>query len=165
MIKVSNNNLDLSPYNDDQINWIYCALDCALTQEIWEKISKDFDDTTRGTYDFEIKSLKPAMAMTLRGLRVDEDKVKAIRKPLQEKRLQLERMLHLFSRSVNGKDLNHNSPVQLKKLLYEDLNLPPVISYKKGKQKISTDRDALESLSESYPRARPLVELSWRCVT
>ena len=155
MIKVSNNNLDLSPYNDDQINWIYCALDCTLTQEIWEKIEKEFDETTRRTYGFEIQSLKPAMAMTMRGLRVDEDKVKAIRKPLQQKRLRLERMIHLFSQAVSGKDLNHNSPTQLKKLLYEDLNLPPVVSYKKGKQKISTDRDALESLAESYPRARP----------
>lgn len=155
MIKVSNNNLDLKPYNDDQINWIYCALDCALTQEIWSKISEELDDTTKGTYEFELKSLKPAMAMTLRGLKVDEDKVKAIKKPLKDKRLLLERMLHLFSQAVSGKDLNHNSPVQLKKLLYEDLNLPPVVSYAKGKQKISTNRDALESLAESYPRAKP----------
>ena len=44
MIKVSNNNLDLSPYDDDQINWIYCALDCTLTQEIWEKIETEFDN-------------------------------------------------------------------------------------------------------------------------
>ena len=155
MIKVSNNNLDLKPYNDEQINWIYCALDCTLTQEIWSKISEELDETTKGTYEFELKSLKPAMAMTLRGLKVDEDKVKAIKKPLKEKRLRLERMLHLFSQAVSGKDLNHNSPVQLKKLLYEDLNLPPVVSYAKGKQKISTNRDALESLSDSYPRARP----------
>jgi len=155
VIKVSNNNLDLKPYNDEQINWIYCALDCTLTQEIWSKISEELDETTKGTYEFELKSLKPAMAMTLRGLKVDEDKVKAIKKPLKEKRLRLERMLHLFSQAVSGKDLNHNSPVQLKKLLYEDLNLPPVVSYAKGKQKISTNRDALESLSDSYPRARP----------
>ena len=86
MIKVSNNNLDLSPYDDDQINWIYCALDCTLTQEIWEKIEKEFDETTRRTYGFEIQSLKPAMAMTMRGLRVDEDKVKAIRDPSIENR-------------------------------------------------------------------------------
>ena len=96
MIKVSNNNLDLKPYNDDQINWIYCALDCALTQEIWSKISEELDDTTKGTYEFELKSLKPAMAMTLRGLKVDEDKVKAIKKPLKDKRQQSLLVLQLM---------------------------------------------------------------------
>ena len=82
-------------------------------------------------------------------------KYAVLKEPLKKNRLKLERMLHLFANAVWGKDLNHNSPVQLKKLLYEELNLPPVVSYKGGKQKISTDRAALEQLSETYPRAKP----------
>jgi len=155
IIKNTNLSSALTDLNDNQINWVYCALDCTLTHEIWVKIRKELDNVTNNTYNFELDSLKPAMAMTLKGLRVDEERVKDIRIPLQAKRLKLERMLHLFSQAVWGKDLNHNSPVQLKKILYEELNLPPVISYKRGKQKVSTDRDALETLKEAYPRARP----------
>jgi len=64
-------------------------------------------------------------------------------------------MLNLFAHAVWDKDLNHNSPVQLKSMLYEYLNLPVQIKYEKGKQKVSTDREALEHMIEEYPRARP----------
>jgi DNA polymerase I-like protein with 3'-5' exonuclease and polymerase domains len=152
---IKNTEIGKHELSKDQMNWVYCALDCTLTHEIWTKISEELDEDTRGTYQFELNSLKPAMSMMLRGLKVDEEKVRNIKTPLKQNRLKLERMLHLFARAVWGKDLNHNSPVQLKKLLYEELNLPPVVSYKGGKQKISTDRAALEHLSETYPRAKP----------
>ena len=152
---IKNTEIGKHDLSKDQMNWVYCALDCTLTHEIWTKISEELDEDTRGTYQFELNSLKPAMSMMLRGLKVDEEKVRNIKTPLKHNRLKLERMLHLFARAVWGKDLNHNSPVQLKKLLYEELNLPPVVSYKAGKQKISTDRAALEQLSETYPRAKP----------
>ena len=144
--------LDLSK---DELLWTYCALDCTLTQEIWSKIHKEFDGLTKKVYLFELDSLQPAMEMMLRGLRVDEDKVKEKKEVLRSRRVRLERMLNLFAQGVWGKDLNHNSPVQLKKILYEDLSLPPVVSYKGGKSKISTDRAALEQLGEFYPRAKP----------
>ena len=141
-------NIEISKQNlsDEQTEWVYCALDCALTYEIWDKVHKEFDGLTKKTYLFELDSLQPAMDMMLRGLRVDEEEVKTRKKILRERRLNLERMLNLFSQAVWEKDLNHNSPVQLKKILYEYLGLPPVVSYKGGKQKISTDRAALEQL-------------------
>lgn len=141
--------------DSEQTLWTYCALDCAVTLEIWQKIKKELDEETTKTYQFELDSLKPAMAMMLRGLRVDNDKVSKMRAPLKDKRLKLERMLNLFANAVTGKDLNHASPKQLMDLFYTQLNLPPVIAYKKGKQKVSTDREALEHLRSEYPRARP----------
>ena len=141
--------------DSEQTNWVYCALDCAITHEVWQKIKQELDDTTSKTYQFEIDSLKTAMAMTLKGLRVYTERVKNMRAPLKEQRLKLERMLHLFSRAVTGKDLNHASPKQLQDLFYVHLGIPKVMSYKKGQQKVSTDREALEHLRREYPRAKP----------
>ena len=142
----------------DQTLWVYCGLDCTLTHEIWTKINKDLsqsDHDYRKTYNFELDMLKPAMHMMLRGLKVDEKKVGELKAPLVSARLKLERILHLFANAVWDKDLNHNSPTQLKSFLYEWLGIPPVISYVKGKQKVSTDKEALEHCIQEYPRARP----------
>ena len=141
--------------NKEQTLWVYCGLDCNLTTEIWDKLSPQLDNNTKNTYEFERNCLGPAISMVLRGLRVDERAVTIIRAPLQKKRLKLERMLNLFANAVWDKDLNHNSPVQLKAMLYEYLNLPIEIKYVKGKQKVSTDREALEHMIDEYPRARP----------
>ena len=145
---IKNTEINKHDLSKDQILWTYCALDCTLTHEIWSRIHKEFDPITKKVYLFELDSLKPAMEMMLRGLKVDEVKVKEKKEVLRARRLKLERMLNLFAQGVWGKDLNHNSPVQLKKILYEDLGLPPVVSYKGGKSKISTDRAALEQLGE-----------------
>ena len=152
---IKNTEINKHDLSKDQILWTYCALDCTLTHEIWSRIHKEFDPITKKVYLFELDSLKPAMEMMLRGLKVDEVKVKEKKEVLRARRLKLERMLNLFAQGVWEKDLNHNSPVQLKKILYEDLGLPPVVSYKGGKSKISTDRAALEQLGEFYPRAKP----------
>jgi DNA polymerase-1 len=152
---IKNTEISKIDLDSEQTEWVYCALDCALTHEIWGKIFPEFDGLTKKTYLFELDSLQPAMDMMLRGLRVDEEEVKTRKKILRERRLKLERMLNLFSQSVWEKDLNHNSSVQLKKILYEYLGLPPVISYKGGKHKVTADRAALEQLGEFYPRAKP----------
>ena len=56
-----------------------------------------------------------------------------------------------------GKQFNINSPQQLGKVLFEDMNLPTPVKAGKGKQ-ISTAADVLESLSEEYEIARQVLE-------
>jgi DNA polymerase-1 len=56
-----------------------------------------------------------------------------------------------------GKTFNINSPQQLGKVLFEDLNLPSPVKYGKGKV-ISTAADVLESLAEEFPIARKALE-------
>ena len=56
-----------------------------------------------------------------------------------------------------GKQFNINSPQQLGKVLFEDMNLPTPVKAGKGKQ-ISTAADVLESLSEQYEIARQVLE-------
>ena len=56
-----------------------------------------------------------------------------------------------------GKTFNINSPQQLGKVLFEDLNLPAPVKYGKGKV-ISTAADVLETLAEEHPIARKVLD-------
>ncbi len=55
-----------------------------------------------------------------------------------------------------GKTFNINSPQQLGKVLFEDLNLPAPVKMGKGKV-ISTAADVLENLAEEFPIARKVL--------
>jgi DNA polymerase-1 len=56
-----------------------------------------------------------------------------------------------------GKPFNINSPQQLGKVLFEDLNLPAPVKYGKGKT-ISTAADVLETLATDHEIARKVLE-------
>ena len=56
-----------------------------------------------------------------------------------------------------GKTFNINSPQQLGKVLFEDLNLPAPVKTGKGKV-ISTAADVLENLADEFPIARKALE-------
>jgi len=65
-------------------------------------------------------------------------------------------ILQQYANAIWGKGLNYNSPKQLQEILYTALSIPPVVSNKKGKSSVTTDRKALEWLIDNYPRAEPL---------
>jgi DNA polymerase I len=56
-----------------------------------------------------------------------------------------------------GKPFNINSPAQLGKILFEELNLPAPVKYGKGKT-ISTAADVLETLAAEHAIARKVLE-------
>ena len=56
-----------------------------------------------------------------------------------------------------GKPFNINSPQQLGKILFEELNLPAPVKYGKGKT-ISTAADVLEGLAAEHEIARKVLE-------
>ncbi len=56
-----------------------------------------------------------------------------------------------------GKPFNINSPQQLGKILFEELNLPAPVKYGKGKT-ISTAADVLEGLAADFPIAAKVLE-------
>jgi DNA polymerase I len=56
-----------------------------------------------------------------------------------------------------GKPFNINSPAQLGKILFEELNLPAPVKYGKGKS-ISTAADVLETLAAEHEIARKVLE-------
>ena len=85
---IKNTEISKQNLSDEQTEWVYCALDCALTYEIWDKVHKEFDGLTKKTYLFELDSLQPAMDMMLRGLRVDEEEVKTRKKNPKGKKIE-----------------------------------------------------------------------------
>lgn len=59
--------------------------------------------------------------------------------------------------SLAGHPFNINSPQQLGKVLFEELNLPSPVKYGKGKQ-VSTAADVLETLAEEHEVARKVLD-------
>ena len=138
--------------------WAYNAYDCCITRELWDTIDPMLDATTRHTYNFERGMIGPAMTMMRRGLRVDIGERDSRLQSLTPLRAKLIKLLDTYANAIWDKEINHNSPLQLKKFLYECLGLPKTVKRDKGKEKISTDREALEGLRNKYPRARPVVD-------
>jgi DNA polymerase-1 len=87
------------------------------------------------------------------GIRIEPAQLKV----LSEK---LDAALQLLSADIYalaGKPFNINSPQQLGKILFEELNLPAPVKYGKGKS-ISTAADVLEGLAAEYPIAGKVLE-------
>jgi DNA polymerase-1 len=85
------------------------------------------------------------------GLRVDAGRLEAIGVEIGRDLAALERRIY----EVAGRSFNINSPSQLAKVL-EDLNI--VVKRKTAKGKISTSRDVLDELAETYELPRLVIE-------
>jgi DNA polymerase-1 len=87
------------------------------------------------------------------GVRVDPDQLHVLSERMQEEIATLSGEIY----ELAGKSFNINSPQQLGKVLFEDLNLPAPVKYGKGKT-ISTAADVLETLAEEHAIARKVLD-------
>ncbi|HEY6991754.1 MAG TPA: DNA polymerase I [Bryobacteraceae bacterium] len=98
--------------------------------------------------------LAPVLAqMEKNGIRVDT----AV---LSELSVRLSERIETFAQKVYdlaGHPFNLNSPQQLGKVLFEEMNLPSPVKYGKGKV-ISTAADVLEGLAAAYPVAQHVLD-------
>ena len=84
------------------------------------------------------------------GIRVDPRQLRVLSGQLETDIQRLSAEIY----ELAGKPFNINSPVQLGKILFEELNLPAPVKYGKGKT-ISTAADVLEGLAGEHEiRAR-----------
>ena len=116
--------------------WAYCCLDSMVTHEVDEDISQPKDPETELIYDFERAQQAPALAMMLRGVKVDKVEMHALR---AQYALTLQRVLDVlnkYAHAIWGKDLNPFSPQQVQELLYEKMYVPPVTIRFKGESKV-----------------------------
>jgi DNA polymerase-1 len=86
------------------------------------------------------------------GIRVDTQQLRVLSARMEEEIGRLTGEIH----ELAGKSFNINSPQQLGKVLFEDLDLPA--PGKGGKKVISTAADVLEELAAEFPIARKVLE-------
>jgi DNA polymerase-1 len=87
------------------------------------------------------------------GVRVDPDQLRVLSVRMEEEIARLSSEIF----ELAGKSFNINSPQQLGKVLFEDLNLPAPMKYGKGKV-VSTAADVLETLAEEHVIARKVLD-------
>jgi DNA polymerase-1 len=87
------------------------------------------------------------------GIRVDPKQLRVLSGELDTDIQRLSAEIY----ELAGKPFNINSPVQLGKILFEELNLPAPVKYGKGKS-ISTAADVLEGLAAEHEIARKVLE-------
>jgi DNA polymerase-1 len=87
------------------------------------------------------------------GIRVDPKQLRVLSGQLDTDIQRLSAEIY----ELAGKPFNINSPVQLGKILFEELNLPAPVKYGKGKS-ISTAADVLEGLAAEHEIARKVLE-------
>jgi DNA polymerase I len=108
-------------------------------REIYEKI------------DLPLASVLARMEQT--GIRIEPKQLKTLSEQLDVSIQSLSADIYKLA----GKPFNINSPVQLGKILFEEMNLPAPVKYGKGKT-ISTAADVLEGLAGEHEIARKVLE-------
>lgn len=102
------------------------------------------------TFKREMSWIKPAAMMQLQGIDVSIEKRDKIRNDAEKRLKEIDEKLF----SLTGrKDINYNSPDQIKKLLYIDLGLPPQFKRRKSvkeDRKITTEEKALKTLARMH---------------
>jgi DNA polymerase-1 len=91
--------------------------------------------------------------METTGVRIDQEQLGHLSVRMEEEIGRLSSEIY----ELCDKPFNINSPQQLSKVLFEDLNLPSPVKYGKGKT-VSTAADVLETLAEEHPVARRVLE-------
>ncbi|HUS08439.1 MAG TPA: DNA polymerase I [Bryobacteraceae bacterium] len=134
-------------------SFVDARADCAL--ELFQKLGTEV--TARGfrnIYDEVDLPLAHVLArMEQTGIRIEPAQLALLSERMDVEMQRLAAEIH----DSAGKAFNINSPQQLGKVLFEDLNLPAPVKYGKGKS-ISTAADVLESLAADYPIARLVLE-------
>lgn len=146
------------PASQTELLWLYNGLDCCVTSEVLDAIKPQLDNQTRTTYEFEKALQAPVLEMRVRGILVDQEQRDKVIHEYEQQRGQIADSLNTIIRDGIGiHDLNWNSPLQLKRLFYSVLGLPPIKKRNsKGAYEPTVNRDALEQL-DAYFLAQPLV--------
>src|SRR5260370_20991187 len=87
------------------------------------------------------------------GIRVDPEQLRHLSGRMEEEIGRLSAEIY----ELAGKTFNINSPQQLGKVLFEDMNLPAPVKYGKGRT-ISTAADVLETLAAEHEIARKVLD-------
>jgi DNA polymerase-1 len=128
--------------------YVYNGLDCCLTFEVFNVISKQLDACTSKTYDFSRALQAPCFEMKLRGVAIDLTERDRAIKALTQDIKKLEKILERFLREGVGTEINWRSPAQLKDLFYTQMRYKTIKKRNsKGEFTATVNREALEKLA------------------
>lgn len=137
---------------------VYCGLDCCLTTEIFEELGVQYPGAIEGPiYSFERALQGPYLDIMTRGFATDDLSRREAAAALHTQMDHALAVLNEFALAVWDKPLNPNSPKQLQEFFYGAMRLPEIWISQKGEKKLSTNREVLERLFDSYPHSRPFV--------
>lgn len=149
------NTAELSPGQVPSQRQVYNGLDCMLTLEIFEEISR-LTNAEPLPYNFSRALQGPILEIMLRGFLVDRtERFNALHK-LKTRIEHLQTILNKLAFAVWGKGLNPRSPMQLQDFFYKTMQIPPIYTFQKGERKLSMNREVLEKL-DLHLYARPIV--------
>lgn len=138
---------------DEDKYWAYNCEDCIRTYEVDEVLQTVVDRMgLRGPHDFQQSLFGPVLRTMARGVRVDQERRKAMLGELKDHARQLKAEID----SMVGYSLNPKSPPQMQKFFYEEMGLPKII--KRGTKTPTCDDEALQKLGEREILVRPITQ-------
>jgi len=144
-----------NPIRDDvNQRWKYNCDDCAYTFEAFESLDNTVDVLKqREQYNFLMDLVPPVLRMMLRGIPINTSYKAQLSSDLE----QAKASRSLWFNDVLGHDLNPDSNLQMKTLIYEDFKIKPVINKKTGNPAV--DDKAIQIIKSRQPLLRPLLEV------
>lgn len=140
----------------DEKGWAYNCLDCVYTREVGEVEAAAVAQMDLSSIEaFQQRLLWPVLYAMVRGVRVDLGRRKSLSDELN---FELSNRRAYFEK-ILGHPLNPASPAQMKRLFYDDLRQPPILSkaMKGKKPTVTLDDQALEKIAEREPILKPLI--------
>jgi DNA polymerase I-like protein with 3'-5' exonuclease and polymerase domains/uracil-DNA glycosylase len=132
--------------------WTYNGKDCVITYEVDEAIQKSIDALgLRKQHDFQMSMFEPVLEAMIRGVRVDIRHRAEFAMELSDEIAKREQ----YFIDILGHPLNPKSPLQMKRLFYEDLKQKEIFNRKTGT--ITLNDEALQKIGSREPLLRPLV--------
>ncbi len=102
-------------------------------------------------YELELPLIRVLRDMEYAGVKLDREKLAEGENNLQERLNSLEKKIN----ELAGEEINPNSPKQVRKILFDKLDLPVIERTKTGP---STNANVLEELSDKHPLPEKLIE-------
>ena len=124
-------------FSPNQEHWLYCGLDNCVTKEVEDKLKEQTSAQIEESYKRTYRMQLPALAMSLRGMRIDMQEQARCSLEFSAEADRMEAYINSMAVAIWKQGLNPRSPHQLKKLFYEYMDLPKQYKVEKGKRTAS----------------------------
>ncbi len=141
--------------DDKLVFYQYCCRDSMVTFELAQKHDAAFTVDQRTHFMFNMRLLRPALYMQLRGFRFDDAARKQMLLSLRPEIISVLNEINALVSPLGLDSVNPASPKQMADLLYKRLHYPPQYNKKKDgsgqeTKTITTDADALLNLGKKF---------------